>query len=131
MKTTASTAIRRAPGRAAAAAVLGLVLAAAPGCGNDAPPQSEDYGNILASPEGLVLVESEHPTGWTRPDCFACHNVNNIHWVNRTGLPDSEADLPGVREIVANEGAASCPLCHGDNGAREYAGGGGGDGADE
>ena len=94
-------------------ACLLLVLA---GCGSDASPQSENYGNILASPDGLVLVESEHPTGWTRPDCFACHDVNNIHTVNRTGLPNDVVDLQGVRAIVRNQGEASCPQCHGDNG---------------
>ncbi len=96
-----------------------ILLVAVAGCGSDASPQSENYGNILASPEGLVLVESEHPTGWTRPDCFVCHNVNNIHQVNRTGLPDDEADLKNVRTIVRNQGEASCPMCHGDNGAAQ------------
>jgi len=85
-------------------------------CGSDAGPQSENYGNLLASPEGLVIVEAEHPTGWTRPDCFGCHNVNNIHQVNRTGLPADDVDLPGVRAIVQSGGEASCPMCHGSNG---------------
>jgi hypothetical protein len=98
------------------AVALGLLLVIGSGCGSDASPQSEDYGNILASPEGLVLVEQEHETGWTRPDCFACHDVNNIHQVNRTGLPNDVADLAGVRAIVQNQGEASCAQCHGDNG---------------
>ena len=85
-------------------------------CGSDAGPQSENYGNLLASPEGLVIVEAEHPTGWMRPDCFGCHNVNNIHQVNRTGLPADDVDLPGVRAIVQSGGEASCPMCHGSNG---------------
>ena len=86
------------------------------GCGSGADPQSEDYGNLLASPglcsatttidatpaptarrgescNGLIVLQREHPTGWTRPDCFGCHNVNNMHQVNRTGLPDEEVDL--------------------------------------
>ena len=92
------------------------VLVAVAACGSDASPQSENYGNLLASPEGLVIVESEHPTGWTRPDCFACHNVNNIHQINRTGLPDDEVDLAGVRAIVQSGGEASCMMCHGSNG---------------
>jgi len=90
-----------------------LFLAA---CGSDASPQSENYGNVLAPPEGLVLVAEEHPTGWERSDCFACHNVNNIHQINRTGLPDDQADLAGVRTIVQNQGESSCMLCHGANG---------------
>ncbi len=93
--------------------VLAVVVA---GCGSAGSPMSEDYGNILASPDGLVLVEEEHPTGWTRPDCFGCHDVNNIHQVNRTGLPDDVANLSGVREIVNNQGESSCMLCHGSNG---------------
>ena len=85
-------------------------------CGSDPSTQSENYGNILASPSGLVLVQSEHQTGWGRADCYACHNVNNIHQINRTGLPDDEADLAGVRAIVQNQGEASCMMCHGTNG---------------
>lgn len=93
------------------------LLVALCGCGSDTTSsQSEDYGNLLASPDGLVLVEQEHPTGWGRPDCFSCHNVNNIHQVNRTGLPDAQIDLPGVRAIVQNQGEASCAMCHGTNG---------------
>ena len=92
------------------------VLAA---CGSGAAPQSEDYGNLLASPGGLVVLEEEHITGWTRPDCFGCHNVNNIHQVNRTDLPDDAVDLAGVRAIVQSGGEASCPMCHGSNGVEQ------------
>ena len=92
------------------------VVACAAACGSDAAPQSENYGNLLASPGGLVVLEEEHPTGWMRSDCFGCHNVNNIHQVNRTGLPDDEVDLAGVRAIVQNEGESSCMMCHGSNG---------------
>jgi hypothetical protein len=116
-----------------------LVTLLLAGCGSNADPQSENYGNLLASPglcsptativcngdadcppgescNGLILLEQEHPTGWTRPDCFLCHNVNNIHQINRTGLPDDEVDLANVRAIVQNQGAHSCVLCHGANG---------------
>jgi hypothetical protein len=93
--------------------VLLLLIA---GCGSDATPQSEDYGNLLTSPAGLVLVQEEHPTGWGRPDCFACHEIRNIHTVNRTGLPDAQIDLAGVQAIVRNQGEASCAQCHGENG---------------
>ena len=91
-------------------------LAVVSACGSDAAPQSENYGNILASPGGLVVLEEEHPTGWMRSDCFGCHNVNNMHQVNRTGLSDEQADLPGIRAIIENQGESSCTLCHGDNG---------------
>lgn len=125
------------PTPAAALAAVALVLAV--GCGTDASPETEDYGNLLASPgtcvatksivcqddaecppgeacEGLILVRSEHPTGWTRPDCFNCHEIRNIHVINRTGLPDEVADLAGVRAIVRTQGVASCAQCHGTNG---------------
>jgi hypothetical protein len=99
---------------------LGFVLLLTiTGCGSESAPMSEDYGNLLASPAGLVIVQEEHPTGWTRPDCFSCHDVNNIHQVNRTGLSDAAADLAGVRTIVNNQGLASCPLCHGNNGVAQ------------
>jgi len=93
--------------------ICGSLFAA---CGSEAGPQSENYGNVLASPEGLVLVQEEHPTGWMRSDCYGCHNVNNIHQINRTGLPNDEVDLPGVRAIVRSGGEASCMMCHGSNG---------------
>jgi hypothetical protein len=107
---------KRSNNAAARIVCLALATTLLAACGSEAGPQSENYGNILNSPDGLVLVESEHPTGWTRPDCFGCHNVNNIHTVNRTGLPDDVADLAGVRAIVQNQGLASCTQCHGDNG---------------
>ena len=71
---------------------------------------------MLASPGGLVLLEEEHPTGWGRPDCFGCHNVNNMHQKNRTDLPDEDVDLAGIRAIIENQGEASCMMCHGTNG---------------
>jgi hypothetical protein len=106
--------------------IAAWVLVTLSACGSSGEPQSEDYGNILNSPEGLVLVESEHPTGWGRPECFACHEVRNIHTVNRTGLPDCPAtppatpvaclNLAAVRSLVSDQGEASCMLCHGANG---------------
>jgi hypothetical protein len=95
-----------------------LVAASAIGCGSGSSPQSENYGNLLASPGGLVVLEEEHPTGWMRPDCFGCHDVNNIHQVNRTGLTDEQADLPGIRAIIQNQGESSCSQCHGTNGVQ-------------
>lgn len=93
-----------------------LTLAA---CGSDGSNQPENYGNLLATPEGLVLVHSEHPDGWGRPDCLVCHNSAFIHTVNRTGLPDSDIDLPGIQELVRLQGQSSCPQCHGDNGVQQ------------
>jgi hypothetical protein len=102
------------------------LLATVTACGSSGGPQSEDYGNILDSPAGLVLVEQEHPTGWGRPECFACHEIRNIHIENRTGLPDCPPtpsgtpiaclDLTQVRALVLSQGEASCAQCHGANG---------------
>src|SRR5262245_33452909 len=92
---------------------LGALLAA---CGSDAGRQSENYGDLLASPGGLVVLEEEHPTGWMRPDCFGCHPAGNIHQVNRTDLSDEDLDLDGIRDIVRNQGEESCTMCHGSNG---------------
>ena len=95
-----------------------LLAATVAGCGSASEPQSENYGNLLASPGGLIVLEQEHQTGWMRPDCFGCHDVNNMHQVNRTGLTDEQVDLPGIRAIIQNQGEASCVLCHGDNGVQ-------------
>ena len=95
------------------AALLCLALG---GCGSSGSPQSEDYGNLFNSPAGLILVQQEHPTGWGRPECFACHEIRNIHIINRTGDPN--IDLVQVRAVVDNLGQASCPQCHGTNGVQ-------------
>jgi hypothetical protein len=92
------------------------VLALLCGCGEQSTPVGEDYGNLLDSPGGLLVLQQEHPSGWGRPDCFLCHQGLNIHNVNRTGLPDSVVDLEEVRAIVATQGESSCAQCHGDNG---------------
>ena len=93
--------MRAHPARPARRAAGLLVAALVAACGSGADPQSENYGNLLASPGGLIVLEEEHRTGWMRTDCFGCHNVNNIHQVNRTGLPDNEIDLAGVRALVS------------------------------
>ena len=93
-----------------------LIVAA---CGTEGSQEPEDYGNLLASPGGLIVLQEEHPDGWGRPDCLGCHNAANIHVVNRTGLPDAQIDLPGTRALVQAQGQASCPQCHGDNGVMQ------------
>jgi len=107
--------MRKIPPRLRRPAAL-LASAALLACGKGPDAQSENYGNLLASPGGLVVLEEEHPSGWGRPDCFTCHVARNMHQVNRTGLPDEEVDLPGIRAIVNNQGLGSCSQCHGDNG---------------
>ncbi len=101
--------------RATFVIILVTVLATL-GCGSSGPTQSENFGNLFNSPAGLVLVEEEHPAGWGRPDCFTCHEIRDIHTVNRTGIPD--LDLGAVRAVVDQQGLASCPQCHGSNGVQ-------------
>jgi hypothetical protein len=98
------------------ALLLSLAVAS---CGEDGAQEGEDYGNLLESPGGLIVLQEEHPHGWGRSDCFLCHQIRNSHTVNRTGLPDDVVDLEGVRAIIQNQGEQSCPLCHGDNGVTE------------
>jgi len=103
-----------------------LLAVAVAGCGDFAEPSSENYGNLLNSPGGLLVLEEEHPTGWQRSECLACHNVINMHTVNRTGLPNCNTlpdppptgciDLAEIQEIIDNQGESSCTQCHGDNG---------------
>ena len=106
--------------------LAGVTLAFA-ACGNDGEERGDNFGNILASPAGLVVLREEHPRGWGRPDCFGCHEVRNMHVVNRTDLPtcntlppgslDPCIDLGEIQSIIRNQGQNSCMLCHGTNGA--------------
>ncbi len=82
-------------------------------CGGSAFNDGEDYGNLLDSPEGLIVTEEEHVGGWEREDCTMCHNLENIHLVNRTGIP---IDIEAIHEEALEDGLASCAPCHGTNG---------------
>lgn len=79
--------------------------------------QGQDWGNILAGVEGLQLTEEDHPDGWGRQDCFGCHPLEVIHQEDRSGL--GVLLLEDIREFTVQEGLASCPICHGDNGVPE------------
>ncbi|MBI2082162.1 MAG: hypothetical protein HYT76_01200 [Deltaproteobacteria bacterium] len=76
--------------------------------------QGENYGNLLDSPEGLALTESEHEIGWGRSDCTTCHNLDNIHLIDRTG---GLVDIEVVHDHALQEGVSGCAACHGTNGA--------------
>ncbi len=91
--------------------IAALSLAAV-NCGS-ATNQGEDYGDILATESGLVLVESEHTYGWGRSDCLVCHNLENIHLVDNSGLG---IDVDAIHEQTLEEGEDSCFTCHGTNG---------------
>lgn len=86
------------------------------GCGSG-NNEGQDLGNIFDSPGGLVLTEQEHPDGWGRSDCFACHPLKEIHQKNRTG--QGELPLTDIRALVEKDGLNACPICHGDNGVTQ------------
>ncbi len=76
--------------------------------------RGQDWGNIFDGVEGLQLTEEDHPNGWGREDCFVCHPLEVIHQEDRSGL--GVLLLEDIREYTKEEGLASCPVCHGDNG---------------
>lgn len=79
--------------------------------------EGQDWGNILAGVEGLILTEEDHPDGWGRQECFVCHPLEVIHQEDRSGI--GVLLLEDIREFTVQEGLASCPICHGDNGVPE------------
>jgi hypothetical protein len=96
-------------------------------CGSGGPQDGEDYGNLLVSPAGLVVLEEEHPTGFGRADCQSCHERRNSHNENRTGLAECQdvpsgsdcIDLEQIEQIIREQGDQSCAQCHGDNGVHK------------
>ncbi|MDO8519153.1 MAG: hypothetical protein Q7T11_03200 [Deltaproteobacteria bacterium] len=90
-----------------------ILLVALLSCGSAETDNGEDYGDLLASPEGLTLTEGEHEIGWGRSDCTTCHNLENIHLENRTSVP---IDIEAVHDEALQEGEEGCNSCHGDNG---------------
>src|SRR3990172_11738055 len=83
-----------------------LVLAALTvGCGEGSFNEGEDYGNLLDGPEGLTLTEEEHEIGWGQSECTICHNLDNIHLVNRTDIP---IDIEAIHELALEDGTAGC-----------------------
>lgn len=83
-------------------------------CGGSEFNEGENFGDILASPSGLVLTQSEHSIGWGQANCTACHNLENIHLVDRTGV----THIVAVHNQAIAEGIAGCAACHGTNGVR-------------
>lgn len=79
--------------------------------------EGQDFGNIFNTDEGLILTEEDHPDGWQRDDCFVCHPLDVIHQEDRSGT--GTLLLEDIQEFVIQEGLASCPICHGDNGVPE------------
>ncbi len=78
------------------------------GCDEDPCAQ----GSMLETAGGLLVTQSEHPTGWGEAECTECHAIPQLH--RRACTP--EVDLADVRRIVDADGVASCMGCHGENG---------------
>ncbi|MEM4658550.1 MAG: hypothetical protein QXX77_09050 [Candidatus Methanosuratincola sp.] len=97
--------------------LIALVVMGVAGCagGDD---EGQDFGNLFDSPEGVVLTEEEHPTGWGRGDCFLCHPQEEIHQQNRTDFP-GVLPIEDIQELVIRDGLRSCVICHGNNGVDE------------
>lgn len=85
------------------ATILALALA---GCGDPCPEVA-----MIDGPEGLVIIEEEHPDGWGHHECTTCHALEALH---RRGCTDG-VDLAMVREQVEDEGLEACSVCHGEN----------------
>jgi hypothetical protein len=76
-------------------------------------PPCEDLEVTLGqSEEGLVITPSEHPDGWGRADCEACHVLQVVH---QRECSDG-VDYLELEEIVMVDGYDSCHECHGANG---------------
>lgn len=124
---TGAPAHRRTGSRAHPFAVILFVVVALAfaACGNNGAENGEDYGDLLSSPGGLLVLEEEHETGYGRPDCFACHEIRSMHIVNRTSLPNCDQvddpdepciDLADIQSFIRQDKEGSCVVCHGNNG---------------
>ena len=82
-------------------------------CGGSATNQGENFDNLLATPEGLVLTQSEHEIGWGHAECTMCHNLENIHLINRTEIV---IDIEVIHQQAIDNGITGCATCHGTNG---------------
>lgn len=81
-------------------------------CGGTATNGGEDYGDLLDTPGGLSLNQAKHSIGWSKSECTLCHNLDNIHLVDRTGV----TDIVTVHNNAIRDGITGCAACHGTNG---------------
>lgn len=82
-------------------------------CGGAELDKGEDYGNLIDTPDTTFLTQEEHKAGWGLSECTMCHNLENIHLENRTGLP---IDIVDTHNRAISEGISGCVTCHGKNG---------------
>jgi hypothetical protein len=67
---------------------------------------------IGLSEEGLIVTPAEHPDGWGREDCEACHVLEVVHQRECT----TGVDYLYLDELVMMDGYEVCGDCHGTNG---------------
>ena len=78
-------------------------------------PPKEDHGDIFINNNLTFAVSQKtHPTGWGKANCLVCHNVNNIHKVDR--ISALSINLPRIERTIDAQGLKSCTNCHGSNG---------------
>jgi hypothetical protein len=87
-----------------------VVLWSLAGCG----PVEVTCEDLYGAQDLLDLRLTEEHSGWGEPRCFTCHSAERMHRLDCTAVGD--LDLASVRDLVAEEGIASCAACHGDNG---------------
>ncbi|OGQ48166.1 MAG: hypothetical protein A3H42_06805 [Deltaproteobacteria bacterium RIFCSPLOWO2_02_FULL_46_8] len=92
--------------------LFGFVAFCLTACGGTTTNGGEDYGDILSTSQGLTLTQSEHTIGWSKSECTMCHNLENIHLVDRTGV----TDIVAVHNQAIRDGITGCAACHGTNG---------------
>lgn len=68
----------------------------------------------LATSSDIILTAENHPHGYGHSQCFLCHLPNNIHQEDRLHLPSFGL----ARDLVSQDGIASCSGCHGGNGVQ-------------
>lgn len=88
---------------------LGLGMLLSLGCQSER--QYDNYN--LRTAADINLTENNHPHGYQQKLCFNCHLPENIHRVDRLGLPSFNLAAGQVEQ----SGLASCAGCHGNNGA--------------
>lgn len=86
-----------------------LLALALVGCGSQR--QYEVYQMTLSD---LQVNSYNHPHGYGKSECFACHIPSNIHNTDRLGAPS----FPLAKALVEQQGLASCSGCHGANGVQ-------------
>ena len=90
--------------------IAAVFVLAVSGCGGDPEKQYENYN--LQNSSSLTLTALNHPHGYEKSSCFACHLEQNIHQVDRIGDPSFQF----ARTLVEQNGLSSCAGCHGKNG---------------